>query len=804
MPGAAGVERPLIGRPESVDALRRRGDAARDGRGGFTVIEGEAGVGKTTLVEGLVREARSKGLHVLFARAPSLENPPPYHLVREALASRVRSAERPRASLPPLAFIPTAIRSGGGSDDPSDERGPEAWLVEDHLMESFGAGGETTAGGRPRMDSELAGELLAEGNNSPTVLVLEDVHLADEGSLDALGILAPQLATQPLWVVVSRLPLSALPGPRRARLEAIERSAEAETVVVRPFSLAEATEFVRTVERGAEVRDEEVTRWYSQSGGNPLFLEQLARRRSAIRTEPAARPRGNPEEFADYLAGQLSGLAPEQERVLAVASILGREFPFALLLRASGEEEEALAETVQDLVGRGALRERPEEIIEFPRDDLRLQIYGRLTEARRRLLHRKAGEALEAYASADEATVYALARHYYVGKVDDKAAAYNRLAGELAARAFAPQVSREHYDRAMECQRRMKPRDPVTELEMALEIAVQLDRLGELDAAESVLKSALPPADTPSVPPALRAVARISLARIYSDQGRWDDVEKITTELMPMSDPAWSARTRLALHRLRGELLYYYGRYPESLEQHDRALAIAHEEHDAREVALETVRRANVLGMIPGRFEEAVADYKRVCRTLIERGDLGEAAYTLIYLGVVLSQYGRTDEGLTALEEAKQLAEKAGDPRRLGWSLFNIADLERERGNLVGARSANRRAREILEKVGDRFGLVQTEIVEGKILLQAGDLAAAQTELLEAYRLVRELNVPADEAEVVLRLAELALARGDTASVEARAQELARLGIDRLRPDLIDDHRRFLQRMREGGGATGA
>jgi tetratricopeptide (TPR) repeat protein len=804
MPGAAKAERPFIGRPEAVDALRRRGDAARGGRGGLTVIEGEAGVGKTSLVDGLVREARSKGLRVLSARAASLENPPPYLLIREALASRGDESEVPVSSLPPLAFIPTAVRGDTMTAREAVAHGTESWLVEDRLMEPFGGGTESAGGGRPRVDTEFVSDLLAEGDEAPTVVVLEDVHLADDASLDVIAMLAPQLATRPLWLVLSRPPLGALAGPRRARLETIERTGDAEKLVLRPFTLAEASEFVRTLDRPSEVRDDEITRWYSQSGGNPMFLEQLARRGRTVRTVPTAHRPGTPEEFAEYLAGQLAGLSPPQERVLAVAATLGREFPFGLLLRASGEEEEGLAEIVQELVTHGLLRERPEEILEFLRDDLRLTVYHRLTEARRRLLHKHAAEALEAYAPADEATIFALARHYHLGRVDEKAALYNRLAAELAGRAFAAEVSRQHYERAIECQRRVRPRDPVTELELALEMAVQLDRLGELEAAESVLQAALPPPDSTSVPPSLRIITRISLARIFSDQGRWDDVDRITVELMPAVDETWSPRTRLALHRLRGELLYFYGRYPESLEQHDRALEIARAQHDEREVALETVRRANVLGMIPGRFEEAVADYRRVCRELIERGDLSEAAYALIYLGVVLSWYGRTDEGLVSLGEARELAEKSGDARRLGWALFNIADLERERGNLEVARPANRRAREILEKVGDRFGVVQTQIVEGKILLDSKDLPKAQAELLEAYRMVRELNIPADEAEVVLRLAELALARGDRTGAEIREKELVRLGIERLRPDLVQDHARFVERLRAGGEAAGA
>ena len=89
--------------------------------------------------------------------------------------------------------------------------------------------------------------------------------------------------------------------------------------------------------------------------------------------------------------------------------------------------------------------------------------------------------------------------------------------------------------------------------------------------------------------------------------------------------------------------------------------------------------------------------------------------------------------------------------------------------------------------------------MEGKIRLQMGELDRAQRELLEAYRLVRELHVPADEAEVRLRLAELALARGDARQLADRMETLERLGIERLRPDLAEDFRRLKARVAGGG-----
>lgn len=808
MAGTSGAERPFVGRPEAVDALRRRSDAVRFGRGGLTVIEGEAGVGKSTLVDGIVREVRAKGLQVLVARARSLENPPPLLLLREALTSAQQPAPEPEETVSgssPIAFAPSAFRSAGGlARFPISPDGADPWILDDHVLEPFAGATEGTEDSRTRLDAQIAGRFLEIGGRAPTLLVLEDLHLADDASLEALAHMVPQLTEHAVWVVATRLPLSSLSGPRRALVEAIERAGNAEPVVIRPLNASEVAEFVRLKGAGAPVAADDLTRWHSQSGGNPSFLEQLLERRTEL-GRGGREPSGlDTPEFAEYQARQVRELSPEEERVLAVGSILGREFPFSLLLRASGEEEERLAELVQGLVGRGLWRERSDETLEFRRDDLRAQIYQGLSEARRRLLHKRAVDALEAHGAVDVATVYALARHTYLAKLDDKAAGYNRLAGEFAARSFAPIVARQHFERALESYRRVLPPDPATELEVALDLAVQLDRLGELQVAERTLSEALAEAGrSPDVAPALWSVATVFLARIFSDQGRWEEVDRITTELLQHGTEGMTARTVLALHRLRGEFLYFYGRFPESLAEHDAALALARHQNDPREVALETVRRANVLGMIPGRFEEAVDDYRSAIQSLIAQGDNGEASYSLIYLGIVLSQHERLDEGLRALQEARSLAEKAHDSRRLGWALFNIADLSQDLGRIEEALSANAQAREILGRTGDRFGLVQTLIIEGKIRLRAGELDRAEAELLEAYRLARELNVPADEAEVVLRLAETALARKDLAGARSRAQELARLNIDRVRPDLAQDHQRLLARLTAAGGPPG-
>jgi tetratricopeptide (TPR) repeat protein len=801
---ASGVDRPFVGRLEVLDSLRRRRDLARDGRGGVTLVEGNAGVGKSTLIEQVAQEAHAKGIRVVVARTPALESPPPLQLLRLTLAEAKSAVETPDdddeagSGFLGLVSVPSSEPFLLGFA-PGTDRG--MLDQNDRLLEVVSQPVESADQGKVRLYAQLADEFLDLAKGGATLVVVEDLHLADEASLDAFASIAPRLPDRPLWLLATSLPVATLREPQRGLIERFLRTGGGELVTVRPFTAGETLDFVRRLDVGGGAAVEDVTRWHSQSGGNPQFLEQLVRTRAAGPADPSGPADGTPGELSEYLARRLPSLDEEARRVLTVGSVLGREFPFDLLLKASEEDEEKLTEVLEQLVRLGAMRERPNEHLEFVRDDLRVHIYAGLTETHRRVLHKKAGEALEAMGPADPATVFALARHYSLGRIEDRAELYNRFAADFAMRSMSANVARFHLERAIEAHRKARPNDHAGEIEMVLDLAVQLDRLGELKPAEKLLRDL---DDAPhlmrSASPAQRAMLKIYLARILTDQGRWDEADRWTSELLGSADVAATPETRIAVHRLRGEVLYYRGEYAESLHHHDLALATARELGRRREVALETVRRANVLGMIPGRLDEAVAAYRTSVAELRQLGDDAEAAYALVYLGVVVAQHGHLDESIVALHEAVGLAERAHDMRRVGWALFNIGDVERERGNLAEAESATNRAREILEKIGDRFGLAQTYITEGKIRRDRREFVEAERPLLEAYRIVRELRVRADELEVVLRLAEIAVGRGDLATARARADQLAQEEVVRFRPDLADDYRRLLAAVREAGG----
>ncbi len=782
-------DRPFVGRVEAVEALHRRFEDARAGSGGVTLLVGDTGVGKSRLVADLVRDIRARGIRVLEGRAPPVDAPPPFALIRSALeqARDDVPTDVPEATLFPGPAVADGILIGF-APRLDDATAAAPVRIEDRLLAALGEAEERREARGDPLWAGITEQFLAFTRRGPTVLVLEDLHRADDSSLAALEFLARQLQNRPLWILGTVRPFGVLPVSRRGRLESFESSTQARRIVLRPLTSGEVAEYLRGREPDRSFSPEEIARKYSESGGNPLLLEQLDRFSGA--PGGPRRPAGG-----EHGAPELPPLDEDEERTLSVASVIGPELSFSLLLKASGDDEERLAETVDRLVARAILLERPGELLLFPDERFREAVYGRLTESRRRLLHRRAGEALEATGSADIATLYALARHFALGKVDEKSLQYNRAAAEIADRAYSPAVAREHLERALESLRRLRPDDWETETDLVLELARQVDHAGELQAAEELLRRHLGRRGLKArLPAPVVALLELYLARIQTDRGEWRAAEESTRPML--ADPGLTAHPQvlLGVHHLRGEALYYQGRYPEALDEHTEELRLARTLGNERATALGQERRANVLAML-GRSDEALTEARAAALTLERLGDMREAAHAHLFIGVVLSGLRapkpRWEESIAEFEASIRLAERARDQRRIGWALFNTADILRDAGELDQATEKNARSREILERIGDRFGLVQSMIIQGKISLDRGEYDRAEADLLDAYRLVRELKAPADEVDVVLRLAQLSFARGDRASARRRVAELERQNLPALRPDVVADFERL-------------
>ena len=776
MADAPQTGRSFIGRGDAVEALHRRLDDLRVGSGSLTLLVGDAGVGKSALIDAFVREIRASQVRVLVGRSPPLDDPPPFSLLQSAIES---------AEDDPLVQTDSDPRLGGDrmligfAPGLGPATFPAPVGIEARLLEALSAGESRRGGAQERALSAITDRFLEYTRHGPTVLILEDLHRADRSSIAAVEFFARELSNRPLWILATARPAPSLSSTGRAQLESFQRATAAEEIRLRPMTLSEAGEFLRQRHPSPPLSSEELERRFSESGGNPYLLQQL----------DAARPAPGAGGLGTEPAG--AGLDAESQEALDLASVLGPEFPFALLLEASGQDEERLAEEVDRLVGRGLLFEHPGELLEFSQDRLREEVYNYLSERRRRILHRRAGKALEAMGHADPSRVFALARHFYLGREGGKSVQYNRIAAEIAERSLAPEAAWDHFSRAIESQREMNPDDLNAESELVLGLARITEELGVLKESEEILREFLERnRDDARLSASRRAALEIFLARVLTDRGALPEAAELAHEILETPGLDGEALIQIGAHHQLGIALYYGGRYPEALEHHTREIEIARTVANPLVLARARAWRIAALAML-GETRQAIAEARELTDARDRLGSVRESAQAHLFLGDILAdaRSPSTDrhDAIGEFGKAIEFAEKAKDPRRVGWALYKTTELLREEGRLDEASERVERACRILGEMGDRVGLSVSRKVRGQIAMDRGDLDRAEADLAEALRLLEGTSHTTEQIDVLLRLGQLSARRGERELAERRVRELGELDLARVRPDLVEE-----------------
>ena len=390
---------------------------------------------------------------------------------------------------------------------------------------------------------------------------------------------------------------------------------------------------------------EEVARRYSESGGNPFLLQQLDRRTPS---------ETYPEEER---SSELPSLDDGGRRTLDLAAVLGPEFPFDLLLRAGGEDEEQLAETVDRLVAGGFLFERPGEILEFPEAGSGGGVHLAAREASPHPAP-PSWRGVGGDGRARSPRIYALARHFYLGHDGGKSVRYNRAAAAIAERALAPDAAWDHFSRALESQREAHPDDLDGESELVLELSRITEELGLLQDAEGILRDFLDRGTgDPRLDPFRRATLEMFLARVLTDRGEMPAAAELAQKVLDSPGLDEQKLVRIGAHHQLGQVLYYDGHYPEALAQHTEEIRLAREVGNVRILVRAQIWRVAALAMM-GQMEIALAEARDVTATRDGFGSVRESAQAHLFLGDMLA-----DSRCTALQRSEAIEEYAASIR---------------------------------------------------------------------------------------------------------------------------------------------
>lgn len=718
-------ETPLIGREPELVRLRQALAHARRGRGQIVAVLGEAGIGKSRLVEEIAVDGIQQGYRVLLGRCYETER------------------------ILPFGPWVSAIRTGAAIKELEGLDGlPPVWQVE--LARLFPELGE------PRLplgyeDNLRLFEAMTRfmehlASRQPLLVILEDIHWADEMSLRLLGFQARRLSAWSVLLVVTARDEELSSSPLLPQLlQELRRNPGPLPLTLSPLSQPETLALVRALARaGSEeaVLEHLGRQIWAVSEGNPFMVVETLRaleQGTAPRT-PSESPL--PERVREIIVGRLERLRERSQHLVAVASVIGREFDFVLLQRASGLREREAAEGVEELVRLHVLQEVGERF-DLTHDRIRRVAYDQLLAPRRKLLHSQVAAALEdLYAESLEPHYTALARHYREGEVWDKAVTYLSQAGVQAATRSAHREAITYFEQALAALQHLPERSGRRAVELRLSLRDSLYTLGESRRTLQPLREAE------------------ALAEALGDQ--------------------------LLLGRISARLTTYFRVWDDldrALEWGLRAFTLADATGDFGLQVVSNVALAQVYHA-RGEYPQAIEILRRNAASL--KGDLARerfgqtylpSAFSLAWLARCLGELGEFAEGMSAGEEGLRVAEDVDHPFSLVAVYFALGVLNLRKGNLNKAAEALERGLQLCQKWDFRSWFPPVASCLGSSYALSGRIHEALPLLEEAVEQAESITLMGRQSLRLAALAEAYLLTGraeEALTVGVRAVELAR------------------------------
>ena len=612
----------IRGRAAEIAVLGDAVDRVVSGRPAVVLIEGEAGIGKTRLLAGVLEDARGRGVQVAAGRAEELERTRPFGLVAAAFGC-VRSSPDPRR-----AAIAALLATRGG------DRGPITVTSDPGLrfraVDAF---------------ADLAEELALAG---PLVIGVDDLQWADPSSLLTLAAVSHRLAYLPVALIGCLRPSPRI--PELDRLAGLLLDAGGRILAVRGLTERAVAELVAEVV--AAVPGPGLLAGISGAAGNPLFVTELL---GALAQEGAIETAGGRAEVAEVtlpptlrltILRRLSFLPGDTLQALRAASILGSSFTVTELsvtmARPALELSVVLAEGIA-----GRVLEEYGAVIRFRHDLIRDAIYEDLPLSVRRGLHREAGQRLARTGAPALQVAEQLGRG--AGQGDAEAIGWlTRAAREAAARS--PDVAADLLERAAGL---MAPADPGRDrllAERASSLMVSGRNADALAACRSLLDRDLDPqVDGP---------VRICLGRALLAQGQVRDAlreleQAGSSPALPGAERAaawaWAGFARMSLGDLDGAAA--------SAEQ-ARSAAAAAADHLTVSVAMTTLARVSESR---GHLRDALQITDEAMHLADESpGRLGHRYPIRATRGHILIELGRPEEARSALGAGMRISEEIG------------------------------------------------------------------------------------------------------------------------------------------------
>ena len=711
----------LIGREAEMEQLQNAWAKAHSGLAQAVLVGGDAGTGKTRLVQDFVTMQAGAGARWLASRTTAGDHPLPYSALEQAFRPVVEQGTIPDLAPEDLAevahFLPELNRLRPGLPAPRELEPEQA---------------------RAWRRRAWANYLVAMARQAPIILHLDDLQWTDPASLDCIRYLLMQHPHEPIFVIASlRTEHEKLDANIREFRTDLHRCGLLTEISLAPLSEEQTGELLRIMSGMANL-PRFSQRLHEHTEGNPFYLLEMIQALFAQGTLFKSEQGGwatiyddftrdyselpLPSGISDLMEPRLEGLDRLAREFLDVAAVVGREFDPFMVQQINGLDRGQLREVVDELVTRGLIRV-DRRSCEFAHGLLRETVYRDLNFLDCPELHGKVGQALERTVgeAPSPSEIQQLAHHFYIAELWEPALKYQLGAGLGAWSNFEAHAARRYLETANEIAETRLGNDLPEEQKLVClkGLGGVYGNLGPHDRALAYYKSALQMVEGD---PTQTSDLCWRIAIVYERQPQYDKaiqwLDRGLAALGVDGDPAILSR----LYMQHGLISCKQGRLEEAFDWSTKALIV------------KSAQAHNLLAVLHrsrGELEMALNH----CDLSIE---LSDAAGDLINLskgytnrGVILVDMDRWADAVNDYERALELLIDTGDAYVHAMTLGNLADVLRHLGDLDAAYGYAKTALEESLALESDFDIALAHLNLGETLLEQGEPRRARIEHLE-------------------------------------------------------------------------
>ena len=725
----------IVGRDAERERCRRLLDRiVEDGDGRALFLAGQGGVGKTSLAEAVLEDALSAGVDVVSTRCGGSDGEP-YGPIREALATLDDAAD---------------VRLDGG-------------VVTD--AEQFQA--EQNA-----LFHDFTARLRPAATEPARVLFVDDLHLADAGTLSYVEYLLDHLAGTDLLIVGSYRPtelsersVTDLPTPGGA-----DHGTDGDVTVLdlSPLDERATGEVIEQTVGHHGAPAPFVTAIQDVTGGNPLFVEEtvthlLETGRLDPRFDWSPGDPGDlavPDTVQEMVAERIAALDDDVRTVLEWAALVGDRVPLGVLRRLLAESHPGVRSTVDVLVGAGLLSEIDDRTVEFENEIARKALLADLPADQRRTRHTAIARAYESeYTPEDDVeaadtweSAATVASHYERGGEYEAAVSWYRRGADRAMAVYADAAALEYLEDALALAREHGGAELLVEL--ALETADVHETVAEFDDANRYAQFARERAETDDH----RCLALFHLGRVSTGRGDHERAVELVEEALALRDVEDELTGRLLGVKCDAQI--ELGRFDDAVAVGERRRRLAESLDDDTQLAASVTTLGDIAHR-QGQVDRAQEHYERSLAINREVDDHRGVANSLHRLGIVATGRSEYDRARGYHEEGLDHFREIGDRFGVAKSLLALGNAAKGQGEPERAGEHYEESLAAFRAVGARHAVAATLNNLGLVAHRRGDLEEALEHYEESLEIKRDVGDRPRVAAALNNLGEVARDQGD-------------------------------------------